>query len=165
MQDSDSHLSLDERASSQWAQFVPQMLANTAGTLLAATIVYLYGVAAGIFKANQRILVPLGLTLAVGVVAILNRNLDDWLDNWARTSGRRPPPYLAAALLTSPFVLAAYLAIKAGDEWDKIGLSGWPRTLLPLAIVAAVDLIFMRFRRRRRIRASSRKPPPQGGSM
>jgi hypothetical protein len=42
-------------------------LANACGTVLAAIVVYLYGVAVGAIQANARILVPLGLTgLVVG---------------------------------------------------------------------------------------------------
>jgi hypothetical protein len=35
------------RPRGRWDDFVPQMLANAAGTLLAATVLYLYGVAVG----------------------------------------------------------------------------------------------------------------------
>jgi hypothetical protein len=51
------------RQPSQWSDFLPQMLANAAGTLLAAYVVYLYGVVSGLIEANWRLLVPIGVIL------------------------------------------------------------------------------------------------------
>jgi hypothetical protein len=44
---------------SPWRGFVVTMLANAAGTVLAAIVIYLYGVAVGAIQANRKIIVPI----------------------------------------------------------------------------------------------------------
>jgi hypothetical protein len=147
---SGEQLPLNERPSSQWAGFLPQMLANATGTLLAALLVYVYGVAVGLFRANERILAPLLLTLVIGILSILSRGLEDWLDWRARRTGHRLPPGIASAVLVTPFVLAAFLVGKTRELWERIGLSQWAILLVSFAILAAFDGAYSIYRRRRR---------------
>jgi hypothetical protein len=65
------------RPPSRWDDFFPQMLANTAGTLLAAMIVYLYATAVGLVRANWRILAPIMVAAGFTAIRIIQMEVED----------------------------------------------------------------------------------------
>jgi hypothetical protein len=118
------------RRSSSWDNFVPQVLANAGGTLLAATVLYVYGVAVGLIKANPRVYLPILLLIALAGIV------------WAvRQLVVRPGPetpriavlLIALALLLA--VLAWYFTRYAlNSNWPIIAI--YAAVLAPFAIAA-----------------------------
>jgi hypothetical protein len=85
----DDQRPLGPRRPGRWDDFVPQMLANAAGTLLAATVLYLYGVAVGAIRANWRLLAPIIVAVAVTVLFFIKLEVDDRVDERFRGPGLR----------------------------------------------------------------------------
>jgi hypothetical protein len=117
--------------SSSWAGFVPQMLANAVGTLLAAVVIYIYGVAVGLIAGNWRVLLPIPcMVLLAGVAWILQHIEWDELPKGKRLR-------LLAIYSGPSLVLAAVSGYFAGS-------SNWPRmpymvaSLSPFVIVLGI---------------------------
>ncbi len=108
------------RRPGHWDDFVPQTLANAAGTLLAATVLYLYGVAVGAVRANWRVLAPV-ITATVGTVLFLIKlELDDRVDERFRGPGLRR--FVARNVLSSLYSVPIFaLGFLALDFWTDRG--------------------------------------------
>jgi hypothetical protein len=108
----------------RWDDFVPQMLANAAGTLLAATVLYLYGVAVGAIRANWRILAPIILAAVGTVLYIVKLDLDERVKKRFAGPGFRKK--LARGVLSSlyGFPLLVLVLLTLGF-WIDRGLPLW----------------------------------------
>jgi hypothetical protein len=140
--------------------FVIQMCANAAGTLLAAAILYLYGVMAGLLQANWRILGPT-LVLLVGAlsvsifeftyIAILHKKPASIIGNtWVFI-------LLMYVIFGSSIILVAYVGRRAG--WSL----SW--VLFLWAILSTLGLVVTAFglqRRYGRLPAEGGRRPPAG---
>jgi hypothetical protein len=69
----------ERRLPRRWDDFLPQMLANAAGTLLAAVIVYVYAVLVGLARANWKVLAPILLAVGLAIARIIEVGIETYL--------------------------------------------------------------------------------------
>jgi tellurite resistance protein TehA-like permease len=129
--------------------FVPQMLANAAGTLLAATVLYLYGVAVGAIRANWRLLAPIIVAAIVGVLFLVKLKIDDWIDERFKGPGLRR--LVARNVLSSLYGVPVFALIVLGLYfWSDRGLPPWAYlvTVFGLGVLVVIVQRIWRLRRR-----------------
>jgi hypothetical protein len=130
------------RPPGRWDDFVPQMLANAAGTLLAATILYLYGVAVGAIKANWRVLAPIISAIVATALFLIKLELDDRIDKRFQGPGLRR--LVARNVLSSLYGVPIFaLGFLAVAFWTDRGLPFWGY-LVTFCGLSALGLIALR---------------------
>jgi hypothetical protein len=136
------------RPRGRWDDFVPQMLANAAGTLLAATVLYLYGVAVGAIKANWRVLAPIISAIVVTALFLSKLELDDRIDKRFQGPGLRRlvARNALSSLYSIPIFALAFLTV---DFWSDRGLPFWGYllTFLGLSLLGMLALRKWKLRR------------------
>jgi len=142
----------ERRPPDRWKDFLPQMFANTAGTLLAAVIVYVYAVVVGLVRANWRILAPILFFAVVPIFGwasgLIEHALDNWLlrhemySKWWRLSVRIPI-YVALAALIWLFISAW-----TPDEQVSSEAKRFVTSVVVLALLPTAERLFRYFRRR-----------------
>jgi uncharacterized membrane protein AbrB (regulator of aidB expression) len=130
------------------------MLANAVGTLLAAVVIYIYGVAAGLIAANWRVLVPiLSIAPLAGIAWIIQHVKWNELPKGKRL--RLVAIYLGPALVVT--YISGYFA----------GYTHWPFALFVVLTVSpfVIALGYLEWRWSRRIagaRTAAAGGRPQG---
>jgi uncharacterized membrane protein YhaH (DUF805 family) len=126
---------------SGWRSFLLTMLANAAGTVLAAMVIYLYGVAVGAIQANRRVIVPIAILLGWLIIVPLEIL---WIDFASRRlSGRRLPALLDSFVASLPLLLLFPILLVVTDAvWGDENLLWRGLLLAPLmlGVIAAAVL-------------------------
>jgi hypothetical protein len=126
------------------------MLANATGTLLAATVLYLYGVAVGAIRANWRVLAPIIVAAVATVLFLVMLEIDNRVDKRFHGPGLRrllSREGLSALYGIPVFTLVAF----AMEFWTDQGLPIWAyaATFFGLSALGLLTLRIWKSRRRR----------------
>jgi hypothetical protein len=123
------------------------MLANAAGTILAAIVIYLYGVAVGAIQANRRVIVPIALLLGWMIIVPLEML---WIDFASRRlRGKRLPALLDSFVASFPLLLGFLVLLSVSSAvWGDAGLLplGW---VLGAFVLGSIGAAFLERRQRR----------------
>jgi hypothetical protein len=132
---------------SPWRNFILTMLANAAGTVLAAIVIYLFGVSVGAIQANRRIIVPILLLLSYGLIFPLEML---WIEFASRLlGGRRLPSMLDSLVASFPLIVSVSILLAFGTAaWEDAGFPSWIFVVGGSALAIFGITVWYRWRRR-----------------